>query len=82
MAQIIKRTRKWVEWTAKKSQSKSTTTQASSVATTPISSQSATPSVITTTNQGPTQPARGDDQPLDKNVSITQTCQDGSLPVI
>ena len=38
MARIIKRTGKWVEWTAKRSQSKSTTTQASPLATTPSSS--------------------------------------------
>ena len=71
MAQIIKISRKWVEWTTKKSQSKSTTTQAFSAATTPTSSQSSTPSVITKTNQGPAQPTGGGDQSLDKNISIT-----------
>ena len=37
MALTIKRTGKWVEWTAKRSQSKNTTTQASPVAATPSS---------------------------------------------
>ena len=34
------------------------------------------------TTQGLGQPSRGVDQPLDKNIPITQTCQDGSPPVI
>ena len=54
MAQIIKRIRKWVEWTAKRSQSKSMTTKASLAATAPTSSQSATSSMIRRTTQGPT----------------------------
>ena len=77
MAWIIKRTGKWVEWIAKKSQSKRKTTQASPVATTPTSSQSATPSVPTMTTQGPAQSARGGDQPPEKNIPIALTCQIG-----
>ena len=71
MARIIKRTRKWVEWMAKRSQSKSTTTQSSLVATTPTSSQSATSNMITKTTQGTTQLVGGGDQPLENNVPIT-----------
>ena len=81
MAWIIKRTKKWVKWTAKKSQSKSKTTQASLAATTPTSSQSATPSIITIAAQGPAQSVGGGDQPLEKNISIAPTCQGGSLLV-
>ena len=32
--------------------------------------------------QGPAQPAGGDDQPPDKNIPLTKTCQDGSPPMI
>ena len=71
MAQIIKRIGKWVEWTAKRSQSKSMTTKDSLVATTLTFSQSATSSMIRRTTQGPTQLVGGDDQPLDNNVPIT-----------
>ena len=70
MAQIIKRTRKWVEWIAKRSQSNNMTTQPSPIAATPSASQSVIPSVIPETTQGPAQPLGGGDQPLDKNIPI------------
>ena len=38
--------------------------------------------MTTTTTQGLGQTLGGDDQPLDKNVSIAQACQDGTIPVI
>ena len=82
MARIIKRNGKWVEWIAKRNWSKSMATQASPIYSTSSSSQSATPSVITIATQGPAQPLGGGDQHLNKNISITQTCQDGSLPVV
>lgn len=82
MAQIIKRSRKWVEWIEKKSQSKSKTTKASLANATPTSSQSATPSVVTTTAQGLAQSIGGGDQPPEKNISIAPSCQGSPLPVI
>ena len=82
MARIIKRTGKWVEWTAKKGRSKGKTTQASPATATPASSQSATPSAPITTAQGPTQSAGGGDQPPEKNVPIVPTFQRGLLQVI
>ena len=68
MTRIIKRTRKWVEWTAKKGQSKGKTIQASLAAATLASSQSATPIATTTPAQDPAQPIGGGDQPPEKNV--------------
>ena len=73
---------KWVEWIAKRSRSKSKTTQASPAIATLTSSQSATPSVTTTTAQGPAQQTGGGDQPPERNISITPTCQGGPLPII
>ena len=82
MARIIKRTGKWVEWTAKKGWSKSNTTQDSPAATTPTSSQSITPSATTSATQEPAQSIGGGEKPPKKNVPIVPTCQGGSLLVI
>ena len=38
--------------------------------------------MTTTTTQGPALPIGGGNQPLDRNIPITLTCQGGSLPVI
>ena len=59
MAKIIKRTRKWVEWTSKKSRSRGTPTQASSLAVASSSSQGAIASMMPSTTQGSTQPVGG-----------------------
>jgi hypothetical protein len=82
VAQIIKRTGKWVEWIAKKGRSRSKTAQASPATSTPSSSQSVTPSVTIKTTQGPAMPAGGGDQPPDKNIPIAPTCQGGPLQFI
>ena len=61
MAKIIKRTRKWVEWTSKKSRSRGTPTRAPSLVAASSSSQGDTASVMPSTAQGPTQPAGAGD---------------------
>ena len=58
------------------------TTQASPATATPTYFQSATPSVTTIATQGPAIPAGGGDQPMDRNIPITPTCQCCSLPII
>ena len=78
MANIIKRTRKWVEWTSKRSRSRGIPTQTSSSAAASSSSQGATTSVMPSTAQGPTQPVGGGDQPPEKNIPLDKTCHDGS----
>lgn len=82
MARIIKRTGKWVEWIAKKGRSRGKGSQPSSTTGTPSSSQSSTPGVTIIDTQGLAMPIRGGDQPPKKNIPITPTCQDGSLPMI
>ena len=82
MAKIIKRTRKWVEWTSKKSRSRGMPTQTSSLAEASSSSQGATAYVMPSTTQGPTQPAGGGDQPPERNILLDKTCHDGSQPII
>lgn len=82
MAWIIKRTRKWVEWIAKKGKSRSKASQPSPTTATPTSSHSATPGVTIETTQGPAIPARGGDQPPKKNIPIVPTCQGSPFPII
>jgi hypothetical protein len=82
VARIIKRTRKWVEWTAKRGRSKGKASQQSPTVATPTSSHSVTPNVSIAATQGPTIPVGGGDQPPEKNIPISLTCQGGSRPVI
>ena len=82
VARIIKRTRKWVEWTAKKGRSRSKSSQLSPAAATPTSSHSVAPSASIAVTQGPAIPAGGGDQPPEKNIPISPTWQGGSHPVI
>ena len=82
MEKIIKRTRKWVEWTSKKSQTRGTPTQASPSMVASSSSQGAMTSVMPTTTQGLAQPTGGGDQSPDKNIPLDKTCHDGSRLVI
>lgn len=82
VARIVKSTGKWVEWMAKKGRSRSKASQQSPVAASPTSSHSVVPSASDAATQGPAIPVGGGDQPPEKNIPISLTCQGGPLPVI
>ena len=57
-------------------------TQAPFASTLASSSQANTLGVTLTITQRPMQPTSGGDQPLDKSIPLTKTCQDGSPLVL
>lgn len=83
MANIYKRTRKWVEWnTTQRIRRKGPSAQSSLKVWTTSSSQSGASGTIFPTTQGTAQPVDGGDQPLDKTIPLDKTCQDNSVPMI
>ena len=66
----------------KKSHSKSTSTQAPLAYASTSSSQADTLDVTPAITQALAQPIGGGDQPPEKSIPLTKTCQDGSPPMI
>ena len=71
-----------MEWTAKRGQSRSKSSQQSPTAATPTSSHSLVPNAYDAATQGPAISAGGGDQPPKKNIPISLTCQGGPQLVI